>query len=179
MEIRSGNDSGTRQLLRRFFTYYQPHRKLFALDFSCAVISGVLELGFPMAVGLFIDRLLPGQDWGLILIAAAALLAVYLLNTGLMVVVNYWGHMLGINIETEMRRKSFDHLQKLSFRFYDNHKTGHLIARVTKDLEEIGEVAHHGPEDLFIALMTFLGAFALMFLVHPQLALLTALLVPT
>ncbi len=179
METKSGNESGTGKLLRRFFTYYQPHRKLFALDFSCAVLSGVLELGFPMAVGLFIDRLLPGQDWGLILVAAAALLAVYLLNTGLMVVVNYWGHMLGINIETEMRRKSFDHLQKLSFRFYDNQKTGHLVARVTKDLEEIGEIAHHGPEDLVIALMTFVGAFALMVLVHPQLALLTALLVPT
>ena len=76
-----------------------------------------------------------------------------------MVVVTYWGHMLGINIETEMRRKAFDHLQKLSFRFFDNQKTGHLVARVTKDLEEIGEVAHHGPEDLFIAVMTFIGAF--------------------
>ena len=95
MEIRSGNESGTRKLLRRFFTYYRPHRKLFALDFSCAVLSGVLELGFPMAVGLFVDRLLPGQDWRLILVAAAALLAVYLLNTGLMIVVTYWGHMLG------------------------------------------------------------------------------------
>jgi ATP-binding cassette subfamily B protein len=178
METRSGNESGTRQLLSRFFTYYQPHRKLFALDFSCAVLSGVLELGFPMAVGLFIDRLLPGQDWGLILVAAAVLLGVYLLNTGLMVVVNYWGHMLGINIETEMRRKSFDHLQKLSFRFYDNQKTGHLVARVTKDLEEIGEVAHHGPEDLFVAVMTFVGAFVLMFIVNPKLALITALIVP-
>src|ERR671916_224577 len=178
MESRSGNESGTRQLLRRFFTYYQPHRKLFALDFSCAVLSGVLELGFPMAVGLFIDRLLPGQDWALILIATAALLAVYLLNTGLMVVVNYWGHMLGINIETEMRRKSFDHLQKLSFRFYDNQKTGHLVARVTKDLEDVGEVAHHGPEDAFIAVMTFLGALVLMFSLHAKLALLTAIVVP-
>ena len=178
METRSGNEVGTRQLLRRFFTYYQPHRRLFALDFSCAVLSGVLELGFPMAVGLFIDRLLPGQDWGLILPAAAALLGVYLLNTGLMVVVNYWGHMLGINIETEMRRKSFDHLQKLSFRFYDNQKTGHLVARVTKDLEEIGEVAHHGPEDLVVAVMTFVGAFVLMFIVNPKLALITAVIVP-
>jgi ATP-binding cassette subfamily B protein len=129
-------------------------------------------------VGLFIDRLLPGQDWGLILVAAATLLGVYLLNTGLMVVVNYWGHMLGINIETEMRRKSFDHLQKLSFRFYDNQKTGHLVARVTKDLEEIGEVAHHGPEDLFVAVMTFVGAFVLMFIVNPKLALITAMIVP-
>src|SRR5688500_15145413 len=178
METRSGNEVGTRQLVRRFFTYYRPHRTLFALDFSCAVLSGVLELGFPMAVGLFIDRLLPGQDWALILLATAALLGVYLLNTGLLVVVNYWGHMLGINIETELRRKSFDHLQKLSFRFYDNQKTGHLVARVTKDLEEIGEVAHHGPEDFFVAVMTFLGAFALMFAVNPRLALITALIVP-
>jgi ATP-binding cassette subfamily B protein len=168
----------TATLTRRFFRYYRPHRGLFALDFSCAVLSGVLELGFPMAVGLFVDRLLPGQNWGLILLAATALLGIYLLNTGLMVVVNYWGHKLGINIETEMRRKAFDHLQKLSFRFYDNQKTGHLVARVTKDLEEIGEVAHHGPEDLFIAIMTLIGAFILMFWVNAQLALVTALIVP-
>ncbi len=95
-----------------------------------------------------------------------------------MVVVTYWGHVLGINIETEMRRRAFDHLQKLSFRFYDNQKTGHLVARVTKDLEEVGEVAHHGPEDLFIAMMTFIGAFALMFAVNAKLALLTTLIVP-
>src|SRR5215216_1726483 len=178
METISGNESGTRELLRRFFTYYQPHRKLFALDFSCAVLTGMLELGFPMAVGLFIDRLLPGQDWRLILIAAAALLGVYLLNTGLMIIVTYWGHMLGINIETEMRRKSFDHLQKLSFGFFDNQKTGHLVGRMTKDLEEIGEVAHHGPEDVFVAVMTFIGAFALMMAVNVKLALITAAIVP-
>ena len=121
---------------------------------------------------------MPGQDFVLILLASAALIAVYLLNTGLMAIVTYWGHQLGINIETEMRRRAFDHLQKLSFRFYDNHKTGHLIGRVTKDLEEVGEVAHHGPEDLFIAIMTFLGAFLLMFAVNAKLALLTTLIVP-
>ncbi len=169
---------GILPVLRRFAAYYRPHRRLFVLDFSCAVVSGVLELGFPMAVGLFVDELLPGEDWGLILLASAGLLAVYLLNTGLMVVVNYWGHMLGINIETELRRKSFDHLQKLSFRFYDDQKTGHIVGRVTKDLEEIGEVAHHGPEDLFVAVMTFVGAFALMFAVNPRLALIVALIVP-
>jgi ATP-binding cassette subfamily B protein len=167
-----------RELIRKFAEYYRPHRGLFALDFTCAVLSGVLELAFPMAVGVFVDRLLPGQDWALIVIASLALLATYLVNTGLMVVVNYWGHMLGINIETEMRRRSFDHLQKLSFRFYDNNKTGHLVARVTKDLEEIGEVAHHGPEDLFIAIMTFIGAFVLMFWVNPTLALITGVIVP-
>ncbi len=168
----------TAQLLRSFFSYYRPHRGLFLLDFSCAIVSGLLELGFPLAVRAFIDRLLPGGDWGLIALAAAALLVVYGLNTGLLAVVTYWGHRLGINIETEMRRRSFDHLQKLSFRFYDEQKTGHLVARVTKDLEEIGEVAHHGPEDLLIAVMTFLGAFALMAVVNAELALVTALVVP-
>ena len=165
-------------LVKRFFSYYRPHRRLFALDFSCAVLAGVLELAFPIAVQLFIDRLLPGQDWNLIGLAAAGLLALYLCNTGLLMIVTYWGHVLGISIETEMRRKSFDHLQKLSFRFYDNQKTGHLVARVTKDLEEIGEVAHHGPEDVFIAVMTFIGAFVLMFIVNPKLALITAAIVP-
>ena len=165
-------------MLRRFFAYYRPWKGLFFLDFGCAVLSGLLELGFPMAVRVFVDKLLPGQDWGLILLAAAALMAIYLLNGALTAIVNYWGHMLGINIETEMRRKAFDHLQKLSFRFYDEQKTGHLVARVTKDLEEVGEVAHHGPEDLFIAVMTFLGAFALMFTVNSSLALITAAIVP-
>ncbi|MCB8821824.1 ABC transporter ATP-binding protein [Microvirga rosea] len=165
-------------MLQRFFEYYRPHRGLFILDFSCAVASGVLELGFPIAVKLFIDSLLPTGEWGLITLASAGLLAIYVLNAGLMAIVTYWGHMLGINIETEMRRKAFDHLQKLSFGFFDNQKTGHLVARLTKDLEEIGEVAHHGPEDLFIAIMTLVGAFLIMFTVSVKLALITALVVP-
>ena len=165
-------------MLRQFFAYYRPHRRLFALDFGCAVVSGLLELGFPMAIRAFIDQLLPGRDWGVILLASAALLAIYLMNTGLTGVVVYWGHLLGINIETEMRRRAFDHLQKLSFSFYDNARTGNLITHVTKDLEDVGEVAHHGPEDLFIALMTFVGAFALMFAVNWKLALLTTIITP-
>src|SRR5580700_9008916 len=141
--------------LRRFASYYRPHRRLFILDFGCAVLSGLLELAFPLTVRAFVDHLLPGRDWNIIAICA-----------------------LGLALETEMRRRAFDHLQRLSFSFYDEQRTGHLIARVTKDLEDIGEVAHHGPEDLFIAVMTFIGAFALMFTVNVQLALLTVLVVP-
>ncbi|AMB45145.1 ABC transporter ATP-binding protein [Methylobacterium sp. AMS5] len=165
-------------MLKAFLAYYRPHRTLFLVDFGCAVLSGVLELGFPLAVKAFVDRLLPQQDWSLILLAAMGLTLLYVANAGLMVVVTYWGHVLGINIETEMRARAFDHLQKLSFRFFDGQKTGHLVARVTKDLEEIGEVAHHGPEDMFIAVMTLFGAFALMFLVHPPLALMTLAILP-
>lgn len=165
-------------LLKRFAAYYRPHRGLFALDFSSAVLAGLLELAFPVAVTLFIDKLLPTNQLGMIALAVLGLLVVYFVNAGLQVIVTYWGHMLGIRIETEMRRKAFDHLQKLSFGFFDNQKTGHLLARLTKDLEEIGEVAHHGPEDLFIAVMTLIGAFMLMMWVHVPLALITAVVVP-
>ncbi|MGJ8529127.1 ABC transporter ATP-binding protein [Maritalea sp.] len=165
-------------MLRRFFSYYRPYKKLFFLDFGSAVVAGLLELTFPLAVKLFIDTLLPGQNWGLIAGVAVLLLMVYSLNTGLMAIVNYWGHALGISIETDMRREAFNHIQKLSFSYFDNTKTGQLITNVTKDLEEVGEVAHHGPEDLFIAIMTFVGAFILMFTVHWQLALTTTIIVP-
>lgn len=165
-------------MLRRFFSYYAPYKKLFYLDFGCAILGGLLELGFPMAIKTFIDKLLPAHDFVVILIATVGLLCIYLINTGLMAVVNYWGHALGVGIETDMRRQAFSHLQKLSFRYYDNTKTGHIITHVTKDLEEVGEVAHHGPEDLFIAIMTFIGAFILMATVHLPLALMTIVIVP-
>jgi ATP-binding cassette subfamily B protein len=165
-------------MLRQFAKYYQPHKGLFFLDFGCAVIVGVLELGFPLAVNQFVDQLLPSRDWPLILLACAALLAIYALNTTLQYIVTYWGHMLGINIETEMRRKLFDHIQKLSFRFFDNTKTGHLIARITTDLQDIGEIAHHGPEDVFVAVMTLIGSFVLMLGINWQLAVISFLVIP-
>lgn len=165
-------------MLKQFFAYYRPWKGLFWLDFSCAVLSGLLELAFPLAVTAFIDRLLPTGNWTLTLIAAAGLLAIYVVNAALMAIVIYWGHKLGINIETSMRAKAFEHLTTLSWRWYDTARTGKLVARVTRDLEEVGEVAHHGPEDLFIAIMTFVGAFILMLNLHVELAVVTALIVP-
>jgi ATP-binding cassette subfamily B protein len=165
-------------MLRDFMAYYRPFMGLFWLDFGCAVVSGLLELAFPLAITAFIDRLLPQGNWPLTMLAGAGLLLLYVVNAGLLVVVTYWGHKLGINIETEMRARAFDHLTRLSWRWYDRARTGKLVARVTRDLEEIGEVAHHGPEDAFIAAMTFVGAFALMFWINPQLALIVALIVP-
>lgn len=165
-------------MLKRFAAYYAPYKNLFLLDFGCAIIAGLLELSFPVAVKFFVDDFLPTGEWTWIVLAAVGLLVLYVANTVLTAIVVYWGHMLGINIETDLRRKAFEHLHKLSFRFYDNQKTGHLLARVTKDLEEIGEVAHHGPEDLFIAVMTFIGAFMLMLWVNTPLAILTAIIVP-
>ena len=165
-------------MIKRFFSYYAPYKGLFVLDFGCAVIAGLLELVFPLAVAYFIDTLLPRSEFNLILIAGGVLLAIYAVNAVLHAVVNYFGHVLGVSIETDMRRQVFDHLQKLSFRFFDNNKTGHLITHVTKDLEDVGEVAHHGPEDVFLAVMTFMGAFVLMFVTNWKLASITVVMVP-
>ncbi|MFD0672914.1 ABC transporter ATP-binding protein [Cohnella sp. GCM10027633] len=165
-------------MLKRFFAYYQPYKGLFLLDFGCAVFAGLLELAFPVVVNRFVDDLLPDGNWQIIVWASIGLLALYILNTVLSYIVNYWGHMLGINIETDMRKKLFEHVQKLSFRFFDNTKTGHLISRLTNDMMQIGEMAHHGPEDFFIAIMTLFGSFTLMMFINWKLAVLTFLVVP-
>lgn len=125
-----------------------------------------------------IDTLLPGKDFGLIITAALALLFFYILNTFMQYIVTYFGHMLGLNIETDMRRDLFSHLQKQPFGFYDNQKTGKLMSRMTTDLFEIGEVAHHGPEDIFISIMSLFGAFFLMLNINVKLAISTFILVP-
>ncbi|SHF25969.1 ATP-binding cassette, subfamily B [Seinonella peptonophila] len=165
-------------MIRRFFSYYKPYQGLFWLSFICSIIVGVLELSFPLIVNQFIDHLLPQGNWKLIFWACLGLLVVYLINSFLQYVFVYWGHKLGINIETDMRQKLFDHVQKLSFRYFDNQKTGQLISRLTNDLFEIGELAHHGPEDIFIAIMTLLGTFIIMLYIHVKLALLTFLIMP-
>lgn len=166
------------RMLRQLYAYYKPHMRLFWISCGAAMFSGLLELIFPLSVTGFIDRLLPLGNWSLTVLAACAILAIYALNTALMGIVIYWGHKLGIEIETEMRRRAFSHLTRLSWGWYDRARTGKIVARVTRDLEEVGEVAHHGPEDLVVAIMTFAGAFALMLYLHPQLALITAIVVP-
>ncbi|EHQ3800496.1 ABC transporter ATP-binding protein [Listeria monocytogenes] len=165
-------------MLKRFFSYYKPYRTLFIIDFGCAVLAAILELAFPVAVNHVIDTLLPGKDFGLIITAALALLFFYILNTFIQYIVTYFGHMLGLNIETDMRRDLFSHLQKQPFGFYDNQKTGKLMSRMTTDLFEIGEVAHHGPEDIFISIMSLFGAFFLMLNINVKLAISTFILVP-
>ncbi|EAC3918274.1 ABC transporter ATP-binding protein [Listeria monocytogenes] len=148
------------------------------MDFGCAVLAAILELAFPVAVNHVIDTLLPGKDFGLIITAALALLFFYILNTFMQYIVTYFGHMFGLNIETDMRRDLFSHLQKQPFGFYDNQKTGKLMSRMTTDLFEIGEVAHHGPEDIFISIMSLFGAFFLMLNINVKLAISTFILVP-
>ncbi|WP_062109208.1 ABC transporter ATP-binding protein [Bacillus niameyensis] len=165
-------------MIKKFFSYYKPHKRLFIIDFSSAVVVAILELAFPIAVQWFIDKLLPSGEWNTIITVSILLLLVYVLSTVLQYIVSYLGHKLGINIETDMREQLFNHVQRQSFRFFDNTKTGHIMSRITNDLFDIGELAHHGPEDFFIAIMTFVGAFAIMFNINPQLAIVTCIMVP-
>ena len=165
-------------MIRRFFSYYGPHKRLFIIDFTSAIIVALLELSFPLAVQWFIDKLLPAGDWNIITTVAILLFIIYLISTGLQYIVTYWGHLLGLNIETDMREELFSHVQKQSFRFFDNTKTGHIMSRFTNDLFDIGELAHHGPEDFFIAIMTFVGAFVIMFNVNIPLTLIILVVVP-
>ncbi|EOR23012.1 ABC transporter ATP-binding protein [Cytobacillus oceanisediminis] len=165
-------------MIKRFFSYYKPHKKLFTLDFSSAIVVALLELAFPLAVSWYIDELLPEGNWSSILSVGVGLLLLYVTSTFLQYIVNYWGHKLGINIETDMRGQLFTHVQRQSFSFFDNTKTGHIMSRITNDLFDIGELAHHGPEDLFIAIMTFVGAFWIMLTINVKLAIIVIFIVP-
>ena len=165
-------------MIRKFFSYYKPHKRLFIIDFTSAILVAVLELAFPIAVQWFIDELLPTNNWDMIVKVSLLLLLFYILSAVLQYIVNYLGHKLGINIETDMRQELFDHVQKQSFKFFDNVKTGHIMSRITNDLFDIGEFAHHGPEDFFIALMTIVGAFAIMFQVNSTLAVVAFVMIP-
>ncbi len=165
-------------MLRRFFSYYRPYKGLFLLDFGCAILVGALELAFPVAVNQVIDEIMPRHDFKLVMLACAGLFAFYAINTALQYIVIFFGHKLGVNIETDMRKDLFRHLQRQSFAYYDEQKTGNLISRLTTDLFEISEVAHHGPEDVFITIMTLVGSFALMFHSHAKLAVATFALLP-
>ena len=165
-------------MLKRFFSYYKPYMGLFILDFSCAVLAALLELSFPLAISKVMDDLLPNGDWDAIWFWGILLLVLYVISSTMHYVVTYFGHKLGINIETDMRNQLFSHVQRMSFRFFDKKKTGKLVSRMTNDLMDIGEIAHHGPEDLFIAVMTLTGAFGLMLSINWQLAVLTFIVVP-
>lgn len=165
-------------MLKEFIKYYKPYRKLFLLDFTCAIIVAILELAFPVMVHRVIDEVLPQQNVGIILVVGFSLVALYATSTVLNYIVVSFGHLLGINIETDMRRNLFAHIQKQSFSFFDNMKIGELLSRLSSDLFDISELAHHGPEELFIAIMTLIGSFVLMYQVQPTLALWTIVFVP-
>ena len=161
-----------------FISYYKPHLRLFLLDMVCALGIALVDLAFPYASRQSLQVLLPDQMYAAFFTVMAILLGAYLLRSAMYYVVTYFGHMMGVLIEADIRRDLFGHMQELSFGFYDKNRTGHLMSRVTNDLFEITELAHHGPEDLFISLVTLTGAFCVMLSIHWQLALVVFCTIP-
>lgn len=120
-----------KEVLKRFISYYKPYKKLFILTFVAAIFVALLEIAFPMIVNRVVDTLLLQGNLTLIFWACIGLLVIYMFNSGAHYIVMYWGHRLGINIETDMRAKLFEHIQKFSFTYHDNNKTGHLLSNLT------------------------------------------------
>ncbi|MGM0370772.1 MAG: ABC transporter ATP-binding protein [Bacillota bacterium] len=164
--------------MKRFISYYKAHWKLFTIDIICAFLMSSLDLVFPMVIRNMIDDYFPGRNFAMITKVIGFLLVLYLVRLVLQYIVHYWGHVVGIRMETDMREDLFTHLQKLSFKFYDNNKVGYLMSRVVNDLNNLSELAHHGPEDLFISLIMIFGSFGILLTIHWQLALFTFLIVP-
>ena len=164
--------------LRLFLSYYRPHLGLFLLDMACALGIALVDLAFPYVSRLALNELLPESLFAAFFAVMAALLAAYGLRAGMQYVVTYYGHMMGVLIEADIRRDLFAHMQDLSFSFYDKNRTGQLMSRATNDLFEITELAHHGPEDLFISVVTLAGAFCLMLTIRWELALIVFAVVP-
>ena len=161
-----------------FLSYYKPHLGLFILDMCCALGIALVDLAFPWASREAMNKLLPQSLYAAFFTVMGLLLAAYALRSVMYFVVTYWGHMMGVRIEADIRRDLFGHMQDLSFSFYDKNRTGQLMSRATNDLFEITELAHHGPEDLFISAVTLVGAFCLMVRIQWKLALIVFAVVP-
>ncbi|SFL50050.1 ABC transporter ATP-binding protein [Halanaerobium salsuginis] len=165
-------------MLKKFLSYYRNHWQLFAVDIGCAILMSGLDLIFPIYIQRLIDQYFPQRNLNMIIRISVILLILYLVRFIFQYIVHYWGHVVGIRMETDMRSELFTHLQKLSFKFYDNNKVGYLMSRVINDLNNISELAHHGPEDLLISLMLLLGSFLILLNMHVKLALFTFALIP-
>lgn len=165
-------------MLKKFIGYYRPHVGLFAADMVCALLIAAVDLLFPMVSRYAMQELLPHNSYLTFFAVMGALVAAYLLRAGFQYFVGYYGHLLGVRMEADMRGELFAHLQTLPFKFYDKNRTGHLMSRVVNDLFEVVELAHHGPEDVFISLVTLLGAFVILLTIEWKLALMIFALVP-
>ena len=171
-------DYQTRSPLRIFLSYFKPHRRLFALDMTCAFLIAVVDLAFPLVSRTALYTWLPEKQFRVFFIVMAAVVAAYVVRSGLYFVVAYWGHTFGIRVEADIRRDLYHHMQELGFDFYDKNRTGQLMSRLTSDLFEVTELAHHGPEDLFISLVTIVGALIVMFCIRWELALVLLVMLP-
>lgn len=168
----------TRNSLAIFFSYYKPHWTLFVGDIFCATVYAAIDILFPMASRWAIDAIIPQKNFKLFFILIAAILVAFLLKSACNYFITYWGHIFGTRVEADMRRDVFAQIERQSFSFFDKNRTGKLMSRVTTDLFDITELAHHGPEDVWISLLTILGASVMLLKIRWELAVIVFIFLP-
>ena len=158
-------------MLKRFLAYYRPHKKLFALDMSASLLVSLLGVAYPIITRAMLSDFIPNRQYRLIVTAGVGLLALYGVRMLLNYFIQYQGHMMGVQMQAEMRTDLFRKLEKLPYSFYDNNETGKIMTRITSDLFEVSELAHHGPENLIISSITVIGAFVYLCTINWKLTL--------
>lgn len=166
------------RLLKIFISYYKTERWLFLFDMSCAAAIAILDLAFPVVTRMFMKDFIPNRNMQAVLVWTIALVVLYTIRLLCQYVVDYYGHKMGVNMEYHMRKDLFTHLQTLDFKFFDDTKVGYLMSRIVNDLRDVTELAHHGPEDVFIAGFMLIGSFAYLITVNVPLTLVAFVFVP-
>lgn len=172
------NNTFQKGLIRRFLPYYKPHLKLFITDIACAFLISVFNLIYPYITAEIINEYVPNAMINWLIVSAVALLIFYAVKALLNYFLQYWGHIVGVRMQKSMRSELFEHLERMPLSFFDENKTGVIMSRLTNDLFEIAELAHHGPEDVLLSIVTLIGAVAIMFTYNVYLALLVLALLP-
>lgn len=164
--------------LKRFFAYYKPHKKMFLTDLLCSFTISVCNMFYPMIARNIMNDYVPNGSLRLLCTWALVLAAIYALKSVLTYVVGYWGHVLGVRIQGDMRRDLFRHIETLPFSYFDEHQTGGIMSRILNDLFEVSELAHHGPEDMFNSFISIIGAIVMLCLINPWLGLIVLCYIP-
>ncbi|MEG2259759.1 MAG: ABC transporter ATP-binding protein, partial [Oscillospiraceae bacterium] len=164
--------------MKRFFEYYKPYKGLFVADIVAAFFISMCDLVYPLITRTVINDLVPNRLLRTFFVYAALLVIIYLIKLALNYFVMYYGHILGVRMQGDMRREIFGHLQKLPFAYFDEHKSGSLMSRVVNDLQDISELAHHGPEDFLISILMMIGSFAILCTVNLSLTLIVFAFLP-
>lgn len=166
------------KMLKRFFKYYKPHKKLFIFDLICSFTISVCNMFYPMIARNIMNDYVPNKNLQLLIVWAVVLACIYILKCILTYIVGCWGHILGVRIQGDMRRDLFRHVETLSFSFFDENKTGVVMSRIVNDLFEVSELAHHGPEDVFNSFISIIGALVMLSFIHPWLSLIVLCYIP-
>ncbi|MBQ2251340.1 MAG: ABC transporter ATP-binding protein, partial [Clostridia bacterium] len=165
-------------MLKRFISYYKPHKLIFSLDMLASLVMAFIGIVYPMITRKMLNDLIPNKNYRMIVISGLILLGIYLTRMMLNYFIQYYGHVMGVRMQAQMRSDMFNHLEKLPYSFYDNHETGKIMSRMTNDLMDISELAHHGPENLIISSISIITSFTYLCTIDPWLTLIVFACVP-